>query len=241
MAPEFHILYSREEIGSQTIGVWKRVIVEAFHNRGTACIALSGGNTPGPIYEALTIEGKEFFWDKIHLFLVDERFVPHDHPDSNFGMIKRTLIGKVPIPGENIHPVPICETAKESATAYENEIKKVFGIEKPNWPVFDLMIMGLGTDGHTASLFPGDPALEVSDQWVVSSAPTNVKHERISLTMPVLQKAKCKVFLGLGESKADRLREVLIEKKADLPATRSIEGAGENIFYMDLEAASGLI
>ena len=241
MTPEFHILYSREEIGSQTIGVWKKTIVEAFRTKGKAFIALSGGSTPGPVYEALAIEGQEFLWDKTHLFLVDERLVPHDHPDSNFGMIKRTLLDKVPIPEENVHPVPILSTARDSAAAYEGEIREAFGIDKSDWPVFDLMIMGIGTDGHTASLFPGDPALAVSDRWVIESAPSDVNHERISLTMPVLQKTKRKVFLAIGENKADRLREVLIEKKEDLPATRSIQGVGENIFYLDLEAASGLI
>lgn len=148
-------------------------------------------------------------WNKTFVFWVDERHVPLDHPDSNYRMTQESLLSRVPIPKEHIFPMtkgtlPV----DQAASVYENRILKFFGTET-KMPQFDLVLLGMGEDGHTAGLFPGAPCLNETDKWVVGYFVDDARKERVTLTFPVLNAARMVMALVEGEKKAERVREVL--------------------------------
>jgi len=144
-----------------------------------------------------------FPWNRAHWFWGDERFVPHDHPDSNFRMAREAFLSRVPVPGDNIHPVPTERISPEgAAVAYETTLKRFYGAETlaPGRPLFDVTLLGIGDDGHTASLFPGQPALQEMRRWAV--AVIGAKSEpRISLTYPALDSSRDVAFVATGQEK----------------------------------------
>jgi 6-phosphogluconolactonase len=194
---------------------------ERFLALGPRTLALAGGSTPRRLYERLA--ACDFPWSETEVFFGDERCVPPDHPDSNYRMAHEALLSRVEA---RVHRMP-GETC--DAAAYEAEITRLFG---PGLPEFDLVLLGLGVDGHTASLFPGDPALDVTDHRVVRVRRPD--HPRLTLTLPVLSAAKVAMFLVSGESKREPLRRLLAG--ADIPAARV--GARQVIIIGD-EAAAG--
>jgi 6-phosphogluconolactonase len=188
---------------------------------GPRFLALAGGSTPRRLYERLA--ACDFPWSETEVFFSDERCVPPEHPDSNYRMAYEALLSRVPA---RVHRMP-GETC--DAAAYEEELTKVFG---PGLPEFDLVLLGLGADGHTASLFPGDPALAVMDRHVVRVQRPD--HPRLTLTLPVLSAAKVAMFLVSGESKREPLRRLLAG--VDIPAA-SVR-ARHVVIFAD-EAAAG--
>jgi len=173
------------------------------------CVSLAGGNTPRRVYELLATEPfcSQIHWAKVHLFFGDERAVPPDHPDSNYAMVAEALISKVAIHAANVHRIPAELGANVSARAYEEHLKKFFAGQ--SWPRFDLVLLGMGEDGHTASLFPGSDALAEASRWVVATRNVQTGADRITLTLPVFNEAKHVMFLVVGEKKAQRLKETL--------------------------------
>lgn len=188
-------------------------ISASLAERGSCALALSGGNTPRRLFELLA-EVKDIVWDDVHLFWVDERCVPPDHADSNFNMVHEALLSKISIPGENVHRMVVeDDSPSEAAASYEVQLKEFFGGELP---VFDLALLGIGADGHTASLFPGDTALGERERWVVA---VDGKHgipavPRVTLTFPVLNNARCAIFLVAGGDKKQVVDEILSDKDA---------------------------
>ncbi len=168
-------------------------------------VVLAGGQTPRAVYARLAKE--KYDWSAVDVFFSDERCVPPDHPGSNFKMAEEALLSQVPARVHRMHG----ETC--DAAGYEEELRSVFG---NGLPAFDLAFLGMGTDGHTASLFPGDPALEETHRRVVKVARPD--HDRLTLTLPVLSASKLAVFLVSGEEKRSALRRVLAGE--DLPAAR---------------------
>ena len=175
-------------------------------------MALSGGGTPRRLYEILAGEDSRIEWGKIHLFWGDERFVQADDPASNFGAAKTAFLDRIDIPGENIHSIPVdVTTSAEAAEIYERELRGFFGIHDHGFPEFDLVLLGLGDDGHTASIFPGNPVVDEKRKWAAAvKAPPGIEPaERVTLTLPVLNAARNIFFLVSGESKADVLHDIL--------------------------------
>ena len=168
-------------------------------------VCLSGGSTPRRLYECLAAPdiASRFPWSRTHWFWGDERFVPHDHPDSNYRMARDSLLSRVPVPDDNIHAVPTEGLSPEqAASAYETTLKRFYGADTlvPDRPLFDVTLLGIGEDGHTASLFPGQPALQETRRWAV--AVIGVKAEaRITLTYPVLDSSRELAFLVTGKEK----------------------------------------
>ena len=168
-------------------------------------INLSGGSTPRRLYERLAAPeiASRFPWNRVHWFWGDERFVPHDHPDSNFRMAREAFLSRVPVPAENIHPVPTEGLSpQEAAAAYETTLKSFYGGATlvPDRPLFGVTLLGIGDDGHTASLFPGQPALQETQRWAV--AVIGAKAEaRITLTYPVIDSSRDLAFLVTGSDK----------------------------------------
>jgi 6-phosphogluconolactonase len=175
-------------------------------------VALSGGNTPRRVYELLATERfkNRVGWHQVHFFFGDERMVPPDHPESNYRMAYEALLSEVPIPAINVHRIVGEGNAEESARRYENELRTFFaGPSGSSWPKFDLIFLGMGADGHTASLFPGSDALQEKSRWVVATKSEQSAPERITLTLPVFNHAANVMFLVTGKEKAQRLSEVL--------------------------------
>jgi 6-phosphogluconolactonase len=219
------------------VDCWIARARKALIAAGNFTAALSGGKTPEPFYRALAKAVTPTIWQNSHLFMVDERHVPFDHPDSNWGMIRREMIQDIPIFEGNLHPVPIAETPETSAEKYEKELRRFFG-RYIQFPSIDLMVLGIGEDGHVASLFPGDPALQENVRWCAAVEHRGVSHARISLTLPVIQNSREVLYMIRGEEKAKRVKEILKDRNSKLPATKAESRDGKTIYLLDRAAAS---
>lgn len=203
-------------------------------------VALAGGNTPRQVYELLATEQfkNRVEWPQAYLFFGDERCVPPEHPDSNYAMAYEALISRVPIPAENVHRIIGESNPNKGALEYENELRAFFaGLA---WPRFDLVLLGMGEDGHTASLFPNSAALKEMSRWVVATRNEQSRQERITLTVPVFNHARRIMVLVTGKKKAQRLKEVLRpqpgSEQLPVQAITPINGMLE--WLVDAEAAS---
>ena len=202
-------------------------------------VALSGGGTPRRLYELLATGEFErrIPWERVHLFWGDERMVPHDHAQSNYKLARESLLKHVRIPPKNIHPVPVSLPLEQAATQYEQELRRQFG-RRWGFPEFDLVLLGLGDDGHTASLFLRAPALQEKQRWVTTHQPPHLPG-RITLTLPVLNAARRVLFLVSGENKATALR-LALESSGHLPAQLVNPSKGELLWLADSAAAGKL-
>lgn len=198
-------------------------------------LAVSGGSTPTRLFELLA-GMDDFPWPAVRLFWVDERCVVSDHADSNFATCKRVLIEHTPLTKQQIFRMHGELGAEAGAMEYERQMRQVFG-ENGDMPQFDCILLGIGGDGHTASLFPGHPALEEQSAWVVpvTSAAGNPSVDRISLSLPVLNAAKNVLFLVTGTSKQEMVRRLVTEKDTSLPAGRV--RAQSRVWILDQAAA----
>lgn len=211
--PNIEIASNAEDLARRAVRLFVSVAQEALDARGVFHIALSGGQTPKRTLEVLAADdlAKSLSWRRIHVFWVDERYVPSDSPQSNYRLVSEALMTRVPIPADNIHGVPTeQEDITVAARSYETLIRRVFGLAEGQIPEFDLVILGMGTDGHTASLFPNSDALQNTESLacVVYACGDN-KLDRITLTYPVLQKARSLAVLVSGCEKAQTLKAVL--------------------------------
>ncbi|MFY9684477.1 MAG: 6-phosphogluconolactonase [Pseudolabrys sp.] len=206
---------------SRRVAAW--LLELATTTKSIFVVCLSGGSTPQRFYKHLAEPPYRgaFPWSRTHWFWGDERFVPHDHALSNYRMVQEALLAHAPIPASNIHPIPTQGVSPEMAAAvYERELKTFYGATHldPGRPLFDVNFLGLGEDGHTASLFPGSPVLTERDKWV--SAVIGAKPEaRITLTYPVLESSRHAAFLVAGEDKRAIFKRLRLEDDS-LPASR---------------------
>lgn len=207
---------------------------------GSFVLNLSGGSTPKSVYALLATElyRRKFDWERIHVFFGDERFVPPDHPDSNYRMASEAMLSKVPIPAENVHAVPTAEgNPASAAAAYQQTVQRFYGKDTLDLarPVFTVTLLGLGEDGHTASLFPGTGALTERQAWVTSVV--GAKPEpRITMTYPLLASSGSVAFLVSGTGKQAMLQR-LLDGDQTIPSGR-ITSTGEIFVFCD-EAALG--
>ena len=177
--------------------------------RGSFSWVLSGGSTPRRLFELLAEEPAlrgAFPWERTRFFWGDERYVPPDHPESNVGMSWKAMLSRVPAPPENLHRWRTELPPEEAAAAYEATLREVFGLAAGECPRFDLVLMGLGEDGHTASLFPGSAALAERERLAVAVWVEKLAAWRLTLTVPVFNRARCFLFLVAGAAKAEALR-----------------------------------
>lgn len=214
----------------------------AVRARGRFTVALSGGSTPKSLYSLLATN-TSLPWDKTYFFFGDERHVPPDSPESNYRMAREALLSKIPIPPENVFRVPAENPdANQAAEAYEQTLKKFFNPPAGSFPRFDLILLGLGPDGHTASLFPGTRALQERSRWVVANWVEKFKADRITLTLLILNNAAVVMFLASGADKADTLKEVLQGKQPGelIPSKLVRPSDGKLIWMVDQAAAAQL-
>lgn len=218
---------------------------DAIALRGRFTIALSGGGTPKPAYARLAEEPYRgrIDWSRVHVFWGDDRHVPPDHPDSNFAMAHEALLSKVPLPSDNIHRMRAEKPdAARAAEEYAWTLRSAFDLDEGRWPRFDVVLMGIGEDAHTASLFPGSDALRERSRLVIAPWVGALGTFRITLTLPVFNHAACALFLVSGETKAEALRNVL---EGDLqpdrfPAQAVRPENGELVWLVDRAAARRL-
>jgi 6-phosphogluconolactonase len=210
----------------------------AVQERGRFAVALAGGGTPRRTYELLAGEPfRELIpWKDVHIFWGDERCVPADDPRSNARMARQALLDHVPIPPQQVHPMACSSSPREAAAEYEALLRGFFSSDRPR---FDLVVLGLGENGHTASLFPGTPALKEQQRWVAEVSVAEEGLQRLTLTAAVINQAALVVFLVSGSAKARILRKVVsgVHDPAGIPARLINPPGGGLLWLVDREAA----
>ncbi|MFO7598548.1 MAG: 6-phosphogluconolactonase [Candidatus Desulfacyla sp.] len=208
--------------------------------RGRFAVALSGGSTPRPMHRMLCEE--PYFstipWSRTHIFWVDERCVPADDLASNYGTARADLLDRVPVLPDQVHPMPMDLSPDEAAAAYQEELVRFFQSPPSEIPVFDLIILGIGTDGHTASLFPGQSALREQERLVVPVRGGDPLVDRLTMTLPLLNNAGEIVFLVSGKKKAPILKSIIEGPPVQYPAQMIRPVHGRLTWLLDREAAS---
>jgi 6-phosphogluconolactonase len=239
--PEIRILNSAAELFQAAAAEFVALASQAVQSSGRFSVALSGGSTPKSLYTLLASGSiANIPWEKIFFFFGDERCVPPDHPDSNYRMARETgLFSRVPdddvfrVHGEE-------KDADIAARDYEQALQRFFGLQPGEFPRFDLVLLGLGPDGHTASLFPGTAALNDNSRLVVANWVDKFQTYRITLTLPVLNGAACVLFLASGADKSNIVREVLENENANLPSQKVRPAEGRLLWLLDRAAGGGL-
>lgn len=202
-------------------------------------VALSGGSTPKSLYSLLAT--KDLAWDQTYFFFGDERHVSPTDPESNYKMANEALLSKVPIPQQNIFRVPAENPDPDAAAlAYEKAIRDFFKLKPGEFPRFDLVLLGTGPDGHTASLFPGSKALEEKNHIFVANWVDKFKTHRLTFTYPVLNNAANVIFMATGTEKAPVIKDILENPASTLPAARVRPTDGRVLWLLDRTAASQL-
>lgn len=240
-SPTVYAFPDQEELSRRAAAAIVRTILAAIQRRGVCAVALAGGKTPGPVYQRIVHEhSARIPWAQLHLFWGDERYVPHDDPRSNYRMAQETLIDHVPIPAVNVHPMPTDHPSPDNAAAaYEDLLTRHFSDRRPR---IDLILLGLAADGHCASLFPGSPALEVTDRLVVATRVAAEPPRRLTLTFPAINNAAVIYFLVIGSAKAEALRHA-VDSESDpksTPAAGVRPVDGHLAWWVDAAAASRL-
>jgi 6-phosphogluconolactonase len=237
---EVFVFDDPDEAAGYAAARWVRAATAALAQKARFDVAVSGGRTPGRLFNFMAAAPCSGVWDNTHLFQVDERYVPPDSPLSNSGLIRRGLLQGITIPGANVHFIPYADTAAVSAWRYEEDLKQHFQLTEGAFPRFDLIFLGIGEDGHTASLFPSDEALGYRNLLAVPVAARGERCARVTLTLPVLNHARCVVFLAVGKAKASVVKKILEESGRPLPAALVRPETGERVFVLDRAAGAEL-
>jgi 6-phosphogluconolactonase len=238
MKPEIEILPNKEALIARSLDLIVEKLQAAIQSRGEATIALSGGSTPKPLYEALAQQSLP--WSQIHVFWGDERYVAGDHPDSNQRMARHAWLDQIDIPAHNLYPMPTeAGDPQIDAQTYENELARFFRVAAGEFPFFDVILLGLGDDGHTASLFPHTPALQVCDRLITVGNKDG--QPRLTFTVPLINHGRCVIFLVAGASKQTALAEIFAEiSDPETYPARFIRPQGELCWLLDESAGAAL-
>ncbi len=241
-APDVRVFDTAEEVARAAALRFVEAAREAVAARGAFSVALAGGSTPKRVYELLA--GADFCgavdWRNAHVFFGDERCVPPDDAESNYRMASEALLSRVPVPAQNVHRIEGVGDAAANASAYESEMRGLFG--DVEWPRLDHVLLGMGDDGHTASLFPGTDALNEGRLWAAPNWVEKLGAWRVTLTAPAINSARDVLFLVTGAGKAGRLREVLRGGRdpSRLPSQLISPAGGALSWYVDRAAAAKL-
>ena len=242
MTPEIHISPTPQALAEEAARRFAILAREAIGARGRFIVALSGGSTPKTLLRLLALPPyrETLDWRRIQVAWGDERTVPPDDAQSNYRMAREALLAHVPIPAGNVHRMPAENPDHEAAASdYEATLRTLFGGDSPR---FDLIHLGLGTEGHTASLFPGSPALHEQERWVAAPFVEKLNTHRVTLTPPVLNAAREVQFLAAGKDKAAIVRDILHapHNPTELPAQIVAPTDGRLVWLLDTAAAQAL-
>lgn len=221
---------------------WQELSTAAIADHGAFHVALAGGSTPRKLYEKLAQSTSldEFHWHKTHIYFGDERCVPQDHAESNFRMAKEALLSIVPLRPEHIHAMfSANHSVEENTIQYETMLKNTLPLDTETNPVFDLILLGMGEDGHTASLFPGTEILHESEKPVAAQFVQKLDAWRISLTFMTINAANHVAIMVVGKSKAEILRDIFSEEENTIACypIQQVNPAGNLVWYLDADAA----
>jgi 6-phosphogluconolactonase len=240
--PEMSVLADAEEVARAVAVRFAELARASVPERGAFSVALAGGTTPRRVYELLAGDDyrAQVPWEGVHVFFGDERCVPPDHADSNYRMAHEALLSRVPIPEQNVHRMRGEGDAAANASLYEDELRAFFG--DVEWPRLDLVMLGMGDDGHTASLFPETPALAERRAWAVANWVEKFGAWRVTLSAPAINHARRVFFVVTGAGKAARLAEVLRGERdpARLPSQLIEPADGMLEWFVDRAAAASL-
>ncbi|MEA5471634.1 6-phosphogluconolactonase [Spirulina sp. 06S082] len=233
--PSIEVLADKSALVKRATVLVLEKIQSALQERGQCTLVLAGGSTPKPLYEAIAAQSLP--WDKIHVFWGDERYVPHDHPDSNYNMARKAWLERVDFPEANIHAMPTgAKDATADAHRHDRELQGFFGVKAGEFPRFDIILLGMGDDGHTASLFPQTEVLQVCDRLVAVGNKSG--QPRLTFTIPLINRGRCVIFLAAGANKQNALAHVWGNSAdpKDYPS-RFIQPEGELWWFVDEIAA----
>jgi len=243
-AGEIRILTTPQELFASAAEELVRLANQAVEARGRFTIALSGGSTPKSLFNLLATNAKSALpWDRMFFFWGDERHVAPTDPDSNYRMANEAMLSKVPVPAGNVFRVEAENPdAAAAAEAYEQTLRKFFQVGADAVPKFDLILLGMGPDGHTASLFPGTAGLGEKSHLVIANWVEKLQTHRLSFTLPLINAARCVAFLVSGTDKAPALKAVLesVASGEQYPSKLVQPKDGKLIWFLDRAAASGL-
>lgn len=237
---EIIIADNASQLSERGADMFFRTARESVDLRGRFAVALSGGSTPRAMHKILAEEPycSGISWDKVHIFWVDERCVPVSNPASNYGLAKQDFLDRISIPLGQIHPMPGKILPEKGTVLYQRELEAFFKPEQGDQPLFDLIFLGVGKDGHTASLFPGQQVLEECEEWVAAVKGGDPDVNRLTLTVPVLNNARQIVFLVSGKGKAPIVKSLFENSEPHLPAQKIQPIDGKLIWLLDKGAAS---
>jgi 6-phosphogluconolactonase len=240
--PQIKVFDSAAELSRGAAEEFCRIGAEAIGKHGRFTVALSGGSTPRTLHQELaTTFCSKLPWDKVYFFWGDERHVPPDFPESNFRMAKETLLSHLSVPARNVFRMHgELPDAEQAAQLYQENLREVFRPSPGEFPRFDFIVLGVGPDGHTASLFPGTKAVEEHQRWVVGNWVEQHSTFRVTLTYPVLNHAANVMFLMRGTGKAEIVYRVLRNPSANLPSQKVQLIDGNLMWYLDKGAAARL-
>lgn len=220
------------EAAIYAINIWDNIARQEIRQKGFFTVLLSGGKTPIPFYKMLAEEISSSLWLKTHIFFADERFVASTHKDSNYSMIRRGLLKAIDIPRDNVHRMAIQKKSPDMAACiYEKETRSFFSLGKTGFPRFDLIILGIGKDGHTASLFPNDAVLKERKRLFAAVDLKRIKYRRVSATLALINKAHNIIFLADSKRKSKVLKKVF-NGNVSLPAALVNPGKGRLLFLI---------
>ena len=244
-APAIHTFTDAQELTRAAAGLFLEVGKQAIAERNRFLVALSGGSTPKALYSILANDkyAQQLDWSKVHFLFGDERSVPPTHADSNFAMANAILFSPLHIPSAQIHRMRGEDPPETAAAQYETTLRHLTTAVPGQWPRLDLVLLGMGDDGHTASLFPGTASLTEQTRWVVPSTSPQGTRARVTLTLGVINHASVVLFLVAGRSKAAVVRRVLEQRPGDpgpYPAALIRPETGRLLWYLDRAAASEL-
>ncbi|MBO1224135.1 MAG: 6-phosphogluconolactonase [Candidatus Scalindua sediminis] len=239
MEKRIHVYPNKEKLVAATTERVINLIGQAIQENGLCNIALAGGNTPREVYSMLAANSyrDRVDWNGLHLFWGDERMVPPEHQDSNFRMVQQTLLEHIKIPDGNVHRIRGEITPEQAASEYAELLHNSFRKDSPR---FDLILLGIGEDGHTASLFPDTDAIEECERHAVAVFVPRLNTWRVTLTLPVLNAAREVIFLVSGNSKSNIIQRIMNIKQPtkDLPATMVNPENGTLRWMLDSDAAA---
>jgi 6-phosphogluconolactonase len=242
--PQVHVHDDLEELSRAVADRFLELAKQRVSEAGSFTVALSGGSTPRRLYQLLASSdyGPRMEWGKLHLFQVDERCVPPDHAMSNFRMIRESLLTPAGVPAANFHRVRGEMAPEDAAGHYASDLEKSFSTCPPHFPQFDLLFLGMGADGHVASIFPGSATLVESARWVAVSEPGPEGLKRVTLTLPVLNAAAHIIFIVSGAEKSETLARALEapDLTGSLPVQCVRPASGSVSWFLDQAAASRL-
>lgn len=241
-AAELKVVADAPALYAEAAQEFSRCVEAAIAARGRFCVAFSGGNTPRGVYSLLAEKEKDALpWDRVYVFFGDERSVPPDHPDSNYRMARESLLSRVPIPAGNVFRVPAELPAGDAADRYERALREFFCLDASAWPSFDLIMLGLGEDGHTASLFPGSKALQEQAKLVAADWVEKFHTYRITFTYPVLNHGVEVLFLVSGQEKAQILRDIFDPVMKNRFPAQAVRPENGRLLWIADQDAAGLL